>query len=167
MKKLLLLLAIGLMPFAIGIGEGVEIGKVTATVTDSLHAVDTVGNAVRLDSDTTVKVDMRKYDKFSFVIASTHDTNFVDDSTIVILQYSIDKDDENLWVGLDTLAIGIHLVDDTTYSTGWYSIDSLPPLNYVRFICSHRDKIEVSANNVGIYTNTYDYDFTIWMKAIK
>ena len=86
-KRLLLIAFISILS-ATAFSEGFKIGKQTMTVTDSITALDTVGNAERVDVDTSGVIDISKLDGFSFVFTTTHDTSFTNDTAGFVLLYS-------------------------------------------------------------------------------
>ena len=164
MKKILLLSLLLVVVFSIGQAESVYIGITEMTATDSLTALDTVGSAARADNDTSNVFDVKKYEKLAFVFSSLHDTSFVNDTVGIIVQYSIDED--SLWVTLgDTLYKA--LASDSTYGASYYDLDTLPPMNYLRFILYHHDALEASTSNIGLFENTYDFTGKVWVKGWK
>jgi len=166
MKRLLMMLLVIGLPVSFVVGSATKASKqARLRAVDSLTALDTVETTLRTDADTSDAWNVMDMTKLSFVYATEHDTNFVNDTVGFILEYSVDLTDANLWTLLDTIKVS--LATDTSYSDVWYSLDSLPPMNYIRFILYHKDALESSADNVGLFENTYNFDGYVWLKGWK
>ena len=161
MKRLLFLTLVVLIGYGgITLSESVDVGKMTTTVVDSIAVADTVATAARSDVDTFPTVDIRKYEKLSFVFMTTHDTNFTDDTTGYVMHYSID---DSAWTLLDTIKKSF--ASDLTFQSAYYALDTMPPMNYLRLIMYHNDVME--ADEPALITNTYNYTGNVWIKGWK
>ncbi len=158
MKRLFMLLLIAILPLAMVMSEAVKSGKTTVSFEDSIAGADT-GTIDRTDADTTGSLDVTRFTKIGFVYSSVEDTNFTNDSTFFIWQYSADGAQ---WIQVDTMQV--HLTSDTTYGI-FYSLDSLPPMDYIRIIVVHRHKF--ASDEPGLEDNTYTTDAFVLLKGIK